>query len=270
MVGGCLETGAPGALDTSLTALSASASRFTDVLRRADGDLQVPHLEWTVSEVGAHVLAIFRAYLAMSDGAATLWHDPARIAEGNRLALEATREREPAEVADALDRTVADLLSAYRNHVGLYPWNGGLSLAVRSVAGMNLAETEVHGWDLAAAMKERWPISREHAVLAIDAAIDAAPLLVDPAKAKHRHATVELRLRRGPTYRLQLRNAELTIERARTADRPDCYVSADPATYLLSSYGRIGDIGPALRGQIAVWGRRPWKAFVLESAIRNP
>lgn len=258
-------------LEATLSALLASTKRFSGLLRRAvDGHSKVAHLDWTVSELGAHVLSIFRGYIAMSHGGPPLWTDSADIALGIRQALDDTLERDPGEVADALDQTAVELVAVYLRHVGLFGWNGGVSLPVRSVAGMNLAETEVHGWDLAKAMRQRWRISRDDALRSLDAAFDAAPLLVDPARASGRRATVELRLRRGPTYLFDLHDQHLTVVRAPADARADCHVSADPATYLLNSYGRIGDVGPALRGKVVVWGRRPWKALQLASSVRNP
>jgi len=50
----------------------------------------------------------------------------------------------------------------------------------------------------------------------------------------------------------------------------DCRISADSAAFLLVAYGRIGQLGPILRGQLIAWGRRPWTALRLNSFIRNP
>ena len=38
----------------------------------------------------------------------------------------------------------------------------------------------------------------------------------------------------------------------------------------LVAYGRVGQLGPILRGQLIAWGRRPWAALRLNSFIRNP
>jgi hypothetical protein len=40
----------------------------------------------------------------------------------------------------------------------------------------------------------------------------------------------------------------------------DCHISAEPVTFLLMSYNRIGSTLPALSGKVGVWGRRPWLA----------
>ncbi len=50
----------------------------------------------------------------------------------------------------------------------------------------------------------------------------------------------------------------------------DARISADPATSLLSTFHRLGRIRPAVRGQVVVYGRRPWRVLSLEKLLPLP
>jgi hypothetical protein len=49
----------------------------------------------------------------------------------------------------------------------------------------------------------------------------------------------------------------------------DCHISAEPVTFLLMSYNRIGPTMPALSGKVRVWGRRPWLATRLGGVFKT-
>jgi hypothetical protein len=38
----------------------------------------------------------------------------------------------------------------------------------------------------------------------------------------------------------------------------------------LLMFGRIGTVGPVLRGQVKVWGRRPWRLRHLMRLLQTP
>ena len=47
--------------------------------------------------------------------------------------------------------------------------------------------------------------------------------------------------------------------------RPDVVISAAPSPLILVFYGRVGQWGRILRGEMLAWGRKPWLAFGLPS-----
>ena len=50
----------------------------------------------------------------------------------------------------------------------------------------------------------------------------------------------------------------------------DVHVSADPAVMWLLMFNRVGTLGPTLRGQVRVWGRRPWRLRRLMRLLQTP
>jgi hypothetical protein len=94
---------------------------------------------------------------------------------------------------------------------------------------------------------------------------------VVPAAAARASVSYELSLRGGgPRVLIRVHEGNLTVESLTSRAPVDCRVSADPATFLLVAYGRVGQWGPVLRGQLLAWGRRPWAAMRLSSLTRNP
>jgi len=103
------------------------------------------------------------------------------------------------------------------------------------------------------------------------AAFNAAHLqtYLDSEPAAGLSACFDVRVRGGSRHYDVIDHESLTIE-APSERRVDCHVSADPAAFLLAGYRRVGQWGPALRGQMIAWGRRPWLALRLISLLKNP
>ena len=64
-------------------------------------------------------------------------------------------------------------------------------------------------------------------------------------------------------------NGRLTVQ-APAGQHADCRISADPATYLLITYGRSGPLIPTLTGKITASGRKPWLGLKLPQMFRKP
>lgn len=88
------------------------------------------------------------------------------------------------------------------------------------------------------------------------------PGWVDPKGAAGHTATYKLRLRGSKAYVYEFTSGRLEVDPAQPR-RVDTHISADPVTALLTSYGRVGQIGPAITGKFLAWGRRPWLATSL-------
>jgi SCP-2 sterol transfer family len=80
--------------------------------------------------------------------------------------------------------------------------------------------------------------------------------------------TYEISLRGGPIIAMSFYDGRLTFAEG-NATRPDCRVSANPSSFLLSALGRLGLWSPAFKGQMLAYGRKPWLAFRLPSLLRQ-
>lgn len=129
-------------------------------------------------------------------------------------------------------------------------------------AGTFLGELIVHGRDIARAVGADWPIEPAMVPLVYVGLHQVLPGWVDPHGAAGHTATYQLKLRGSSVYVYEFTNGRLEVDPAQP--RPvDVHISADPVIALLTSYCRVGQVGPALTGKVLVWGRRPWLATSL-------
>ena len=94
------------------------------------------------------------------------------------------------------------------------------------------------------------------------------PDYLDRRRAAGLRVRYELRLRGGPRYRIAIDDGEAEVT---APGRPaDCWISADPAAFLLVGYGRSGQWGQIARGKLVAGGRKPWLGFAFGQLITGP
>jgi len=248
-----------------------ATARFAELLRRVpDPSVRVPNLTWTIAETGAHVLSTQRACLQALRTGVPVWSDPSQGPAENERLLAATPEREPKEIADALDAETSALREAYAAH-GDEPatWVAGTTLSVGAICGIEGGDALVHGWDVSHALGRSWSIDPADACLVASSLLEVLPHFVDPDAAAGFSATYGLHLRGGPEVTLEFRDGSLAVRDGRPP-RADCRISADPVAYLLNGYGRVPAARVALSGKVVAYGRKPWLGFKLASLIRSP
>ena len=258
-------------MTTALAAHERVADRFSNLLRTSpDGTRKVPHLTWTVGETGAHVLVSTRLYPDMLAGVSTGW---ASLRDGdaeNARLLAEIPEREPREIADAMDIAAPTLREAFAGYSeDLATWHAGLRIPPAAMVGMLVGDMLVHGWDIATAIEGTWIIDPPDACLSFAAVMPVIAQFVDDRAAKGFSATYGIQFRRGPAFTLAFADGSLTATEGRPS-RADCRMSVDPVAYLLTSYGRIPVWRPAVRGQLVTYGRRPWIGPRLSSVLVSP
>lgn len=259
-------------LDETVTALRATARRFGGAARTTR-DAAAPAVgTWTVRDVVAHVASLTGVYERLLAGEPSPITNLATMSEHLGVLKDDVGERDLGALAD---RAEAGLIRLADRIAGLAPederpWHGRLSLPVASHAAVLLAEALVHGWDVAHAGHERWPIDAGAARQVSAGLLPVLPHYLDDEAAEGVDATIEIRLRGGrDPIRLRVDGGALTVHAAGSGP-VDCTLSADPATFLLVSFGRRGPLVPALTGRIVAWGRRPWLAFGLTRWLRRP
>jgi hypothetical protein len=256
-------------LAATQVALREAAARTADLLRKVErADQPVPGLDWTVAETAAHIVGDIEhytgfvtgerdpaEYLALSAAATT----PAeKSVIGNARLLEEFDERDTVLLADLVVQRMDGFIAAAdrRSPDERIRTEAGLEMTVPMMSTALLGEQLIHGYDVARAVSAPWPISRADALLVVAGIMALAPEFVDPVAASGLHIAYELRFRGGPRYRLAIDDGSATIGPA--GEKVDCWISADPVTFLLVGYGRIGQWGPTLRGKIFAGGRKPW------------
>jgi len=142
-----------------------------------------------------------------------------------------------------------------------------------TLAGLSLGESIVHGLDIARATDQAWPVRTLWARTVIDAGLYVLPHYLKPDRVADRRMRFEVRLRGADPLiaHLHIADGQLTVaERSAGRDEVDCYVSADPWTFVRVMYGRSGLGAPLAAGKIVAWGRRPWLGLRLPGYFRAP
>jgi uncharacterized protein (TIGR03083 family) len=260
----------PPAVEEAIGAVAETVPRLTAMLRTAgDGSRRIPHLDWTVGETAAHLWQLMAVYTKLPGGGSHHWPDVEHSADANAELLATGEERDPAVLAELIDRDTPALLDAYRSH-GHQPvsYVAGAPTSASSVLAILAGEFLLHGWDIARGLGTRWKIPQAHAVVAFRGFCAVLPMFVAPETRDFRGSIV-LTLRGGLTVTMIFTDGSLTLSEG-ACRRPDCRISADPGVFALSSFGRIGQWTPVLKGQIMAYGRKPWLAARLPSLLRSP
>lgn len=246
---------------------------FATLLRSSgDGDQRVHGIEWSVAELGAHVVDVARRNVAMASGEEFAYPqgDDTHEAMAAMNAERMVEERDPAKLAALLIEENQNLLDGLGAD-GDRPlrWYD-VEVPTSSFAGVWLGELLIHGLDLARTLDRAWPISREQAIAVFEGLLPVFPSVVDREAAPKASGTYHLRVRGHADYTLRVTpDGDLTVDREKP-DRADLHVSVSPVAYLLVGYGRANQWAAVAKSQIRAWGRKPWLAARFGSLFHAP
>lgn len=251
-------------------ALDRAAQRVAALLRAApDGNAKVSGLDWTVSELGAHLINEADRFERFGRGDGQPMGDVAQI---NADELASVSERDPKRQADLFEAAHAKYSALAAQHAGTDPYTWfETPMEWAEAGGIYLGELNIHAVDLARTLGRKVVIDKQDAIDVAYGLMPILPMFVDRDKARGFTGTYKLKLRGATPLLLSFESGELSVGRARReADSADCTISADAATFLLVGYGRSSQWGPILRGKLFASGRRPWLGLKFNSLLVNP
>jgi uncharacterized protein (TIGR03083 family) len=257
--------------------LREAAQRAAAVIRQApDGAAPVKGLQWTVAETAAHLLSEFHDYAAIVSGAATVstvdgqQSAAQQTSAANAQQLVRLAERDLARLADALPPAVDAFIAANtgRDPAATLRAPNGVLMTPATMSAALLGELLVHGFDIARATGQPWSIPAPEATEVVGGVMAMLPDYLDRQRAAGRTLSYEVRLRGGPRYRIAIANGAAEVGGAGPA--VDCVITANPVAFLLVGYGRVGQLGQALRGRILAGGRKPWLGFAFGQLVTGP
>lgn len=230
---------------------------------------------WTVTDVAAHIAGNLEVCTAMVRGVPSPAGSIDAIGALNDLVIATLGERDINRLGQHIEAHAAAYIEAISSldSDSLVPWHAHLRVPASTLAGLSLGEAIVHGLDIARATDQPWPVRAEWARTVIDAALPVLPHYLKPDRVADRHMRFKIRLRGSEplTAHLLIADGQLTVtERSVGGDKVDCYVSADPWTFVRVMYGRSGLAAPLASGKIVAWGRRPWLGLRLPGYFRAP
>ncbi len=270
---------APVDLAQARAALAAVVPQLTRSIRSISDPSRHAIGVWNAGDVAVHLANAWELVPALAARrVASPLRELGELEALTRATVNNESGRDCRMAADRIDAAAAAFMTAIAgaNQNETAPWLvRGIDMPIAVFACHLLSESLVHGDDIARAERRRWPIKREHAALAVDGF--AVPIMgvlppsamVDRACAAGLRASYEVRLRGGRSTVIAIDNGALCIELP-SLRQVDCHISADPAAMLLVMYDRRSLWNAIARGQIIAWGRRPWLAPRLRTALRNP
>lgn len=257
----------------ALAAAIEEVGRRIGTLLRAEPDPNVTALgHWTVQDLAVHLVTGTDMYRGMLAGTASPYQRFEDFAAQSDTLLETfDGDRSLPVLATQLETSAAELgrelvATPTDRPMG---WHAGLPVPLSTLAATLLGELVVHGLDLARASGQRWDIEPGHASGIFWGLLPVVPYYVDRQAAADTVATYELRVQGVPAVHLAFQRGELTVTPA-NGDTADCKITAEPVTWLLTSYGRVSPLRGALTGKIRAGGRKPWLAFSFDRLLRSP
>ncbi len=229
------------------------------------GETPVPNLDWTVSELAAHLVCLPSLYRAQRDLDGPFVR-PDDFAQFSIDARSHVTSRDLGELSGQLEAEIEGFLQDV-GPVRLEPWTlyGQTTTGQNLVAGV-LSELIMHGGDLAPIAGTPPEMTRDHALAILPATMALVPGFLDEDRLKRCAGTYHLRFRGGPDYAFHVTDdGAITVTEGKPA-KADCHLIADPVTYLMLSLGRTSQVRAALTGKVIAYGRKPWLLNKLNAA----
>ena len=255
-------------VEAMCAALAGSGARLSAIMRRVSDPGPRAIGTWSIGETARHVAAGPGYFLAAARGEAEL-ESLDNIGAGNAHELAEDPERDPRVLADRFDEAIGALVSYARtvhDDPLVQPFTD-VKVPLSCLLAIELGEVLVHGYDIARAAKLAWRIEPAHAVLAHQGSIPVLPFLLDKQRAAGVRMRLELRIRGMARQVITISNGALQVQPP-SSEPVDCRMSVDPVAYLLLIWNRISPWRALLRGQLAVWGRRPWRVNTLQPLLK--
>jgi uncharacterized protein (TIGR03083 family) len=250
--------------------LDRNAQALASLLKRAAPKRaeKVPGLDWTVSELGKHLITEPRRFDRFGRGVVDdLGPDAAAF---NRAELDAITEDDPSRQAEVFLAEHASYMAQATKHAPTDPYQWfGTPMDWSQGAGIYLGELCVHSLDLARTTGARSSLSRQDALWIINGLVPILPQFSDPKTSAGFNGTFELKLRQGPSLVVTFTDGKLTAG-PKNGQKIDCVINADPSAFLLVGYGRTSQWGPIMRGKLLAGGRKPWLALRFAKLLLNP
>ncbi len=242
-----------------IDAVRQRAHEFASQLQTGvDGSGSIANLNWNVTDLAQHVAGLPSFWRDQHQSGATFDRpaDFAAFSDQARAHITETDPRALAKLVTTEFEWFLDDLAASAEQRWLY----GRPTNPSNMCGLALNELILHGRDLAQTTGAQPPMfERDEANAAVAAMMVTTPAFVDAEKAAAQpDGNYHVRFLGGKDYTWSKIGTELTITEGRP-ERPDARLRADPAMFLLSALGRIGQVRAGLSGKMIAYGKRPWR-----------
>lgn len=227
---------------------------------------------WAVRDIAAHLATVVVRYADGPKDRGTWTSTPLELPALNHDQMQALGAMTVGDLTAILRQELATLQAQIRGYGSRLPsfrFHGGEPVRADIALGLLLGELVVHGYDVARALRQPWPIDQGHAALIIEGLNPILPGWVRPERIQGFTASFELRLRGQATHLWAFRDGRLQVNPPQPGVI-DVHVSGDPAALLLVFYARESQWKHIATGRMLAWGRKPWLALTLTSRFHKP
>jgi hypothetical protein len=261
-------------LEAGRSAIAAVGADVAAVLRSAErSDTPIPGAEWTVREAAVHLLnfSAVNADVAAGMPSPRLSLDRTYVAEDNLRRIADVPETDPNKLAGLVLDGVDRFLEATAGRSGdvEVTWHCGLKLGLAELAGIQLGELILHGFDMATAVGYPWPIDPQHVLIVLNGYGPAFGLVVNQDRARGLNAGIGIELRDGPAFTSRFVDGRYQVEPPDSGPM-DCTLSADPVAFLLVGSGRLNPLTAVALGLLAAGGQHPELALSFNQLFVYP
>lgn len=264
-----IQTDDPAGLSRQRAAIRATSQRLVSLLETVKDPTATAIGEWSIQELAIHLTEVFESYPRLFRGDGAILPAPSDITRHNAEVVEAGQGLSVKDAARRIGAAVSELdgLLAQGSPSEPITWHGGLRLSPATFAAIPASEAIVHGHDVAGAEGRSVKTERPHAGVTLANLVYLLPNYVNKEAAAGFDAVYDIRLKSGERRFLSFRDGSLEV--GTTGGKADCVVLADPETFLLVGYNRIGQWKPAFTGKVLTWGRKPWLALKIPKLIQT-
>ena len=225
----------------------------------SDTSIAIPDSEWTVRDAAVHLAGANHRIVALAGGeASTVPTAEKHVLDARARKLIAENpETDGKKLAEQIREGLERVMAATALLPGDQPisYHAGLRLNLAELVSLYLGEYLLHGYDIAVAVRARWPIDPSYAALAVCGFRACYSAIFNPATAAGLDATYCLDTAGTEPYLVRIAGA--TFEETATARTVDCVISADPVTALLVMSGRLSQWAAIALGRLTFSGERP-------------
>lgn len=256
--------------DEAVSVLRQASARLIAAIRGIRNPDAPAVGKWSARDVAAHLGDAFTVHHQVARGENAPIDRMDEIADVNQRLIDANPERDTGKLADRVETALAGYLEFLDALDGdaIVQW-AELTIPISAVVSADVGECLVHGYDISRAEGNAWHIDPYHAALVAKGVSPMTIHYVDPVAAKGLNAVFDVRLRGQCRLELAFEDGALSIGDP-SGRKADVHISAAPGPFLLVGYGRLGQWTAVAKGQLLVWGRKPWLAAKFGSLLKNP
>ncbi|MGH9011906.1 MAG: methyltransferase, partial [Acidimicrobiia bacterium] len=224
-----------------------------------DTSIAIPGSEWAVRDAAVHLAGANHRCAALAGGEPSTvpTADKQFLAARARKLIAENPETDGKKLADQIREGLGPLMAVTATVPADQPiaYHAGLRPNLAELVSLYLGEYLLHGYDIATAVGEAWPIHPRYAALAVQGYRTCYSAIFNPTTATGLEATY--RLDTAGTDSFFLRITDAAYEEPTTPGSVDCVISADPVTALLVMSGRLTQWAAIALGRLTFSGDRP-------------